>query len=170
MEEKNIPILETNSLIAAYVIVAVLLVSLNLYSNWHWVVKLVTTTLTVIFFVITYHSYSAILGWPTSREVPEQFYLHAVQVVEPERIYLWGTDLDRGMGRTVPRAYGLPYTAKLHDKVNKASRKLRKGLPVIGQVATADAISTETANGEQVNVAGDDLVFVDAPQALVPGK
>lgn len=129
-----------------------------------------TSTLTVAFFVITYHSYSAILGWPTVREVPQQFYLHAVQVAEPEKIYLWGTDLERGMGRTVPRAYGLPYTAKLHDKVNKASRKLRKGLPVIGQVAKSETVSRDVVTGEQVNVAGDDLVFIDAPQSLVPGK
>jgi len=152
------------------VLIAVLLLSLNFYSNWHWLVKIVATTLATGFFVVTYHSYSAILGWPTKREVPSQFYLHAVQVVEPEKIYLWGTDLDRGMGSTVPRAYGLAYTAKLHDKVNKASRKLRKGLPVIGQVAKTAAVTRETVNGEQINVAGDDLVFVDAPQALVPGK
>ena len=122
----------------------------------------------VFFFVVTYHSFSAILGWPTKREVPGQFYLHAVQVAEPDRIYLWGTDLDHGMGRTVPRAYGLPYTAKLHDKVNKAARKLRKGLPVIGQLAQAE--SPALGAGEQVNVIGDNLVFIDAPQALIPGK
>lgn len=155
-------------MITAYVIVAVLLLSLNLYSNWHWIVKAGTSTLVVFFFVVTYHSYSAILGWPTTREVPKQFYLHAIQVVEPEHIYLWGTDLDRGTGRTVPRAYGLPYTAKLHDKVNKASRKLRKGLPVIGQVTNTEPPGVST--GEQVNITGDELVFVDAPQALIPGK
>ena len=155
---------------AAYVLIVVLLLSLNFYSNWHWVVKAAATTLAVCFFVITYHSYAAILGWPTYREVPRQFYLHAVQVVEPEKIYLWGTDLDRGMGSTVPRAYGLVYTPKLHDKVNKASRKLRKGLPVIGQVAKSETLSRDLIRGEQVNIAGDDLVFVDAPQALVPGK
>ncbi len=120
------------------------------------------------FFVITYHSFSAILGWPTTREVPNQFYLHAVQINEPTHIYLWGTDLDRGMGQTVPRAYGLPYSAKLHDKANKAGRKLRKGLPVIGQVAQTE--SPDTTSGEQLNVIGEDLVFVDAPQALIPGK
>ena len=130
--------------------------------------KTTTTTVVVGFFAVTYHSYSAILGWPTTREVPSQFYLHAVQVAEPEKIYLWGTDLDRGMGRTVPRAYGLPYSAKLHDKVNKAGRKLRKGLPVIGQLAQAE--SPATATGEQIDAIGDDLVFVDAPQALIPGK
>ena len=149
---------------------AVLLLSLNLYSGWHWIIKAATTTLVVSFFIVTYHSYAAILGWPTKREVPQQFYLHAVQVVEPERIYLWGTDLERGMGRTVPRAYGLPYTAKLHDKVNKASRKLRKGLPVIGQVAVSAEVPGDTTESEQINVAGDELVFIDAPQALVPGK
>ena len=151
-------------------ILAVLLLSLNLYSHWHWVVKAAATTLVGAFFVVTYHSYSAILGWPTVREVPDKFYLHAVQVVEPEKIYLWGTDLDRGMGQTVPRAYGLPYTAKLHDKVNKASRKLRNGLPVIGQVEQTDGVTRDTVEGEQVNASSDDIVFVDAPQALIPGK
>jgi len=125
------------------VLIAVLLLSLNFYSHWHWLVKFVATTLAIGFFVVTYHSYSAILGWP---------------------------NLDRGMGNTVPRAYGLAYTPKLHDKVNKASRKLRKGLPVIGQVAKTAAVTRDTVSGEEINVAGDDLVFVDAPQALVPGK
>lgn len=164
------PVLESNSLVVAYVIIGLLLLSLNLYSRWHWAVKAVASTVVVGAFIVTYHSYSAILGWPTEREIPHQFYLHAVQVVEPEKIYLWGTDLDRGMGRTVPRSYGLPYTAKLHDKVNKASRKLRKGLPVIGQIEQAGAMARDSVNSEQVNVAGDDLVFIDAPQALVPGK
>ena len=145
-----------------------LLLSLNLYSNWHWIVKAATTTLVVGFFVLSYHSYPAVLGWPTTREAPDQFYLHAVQVVEPDRIYLWGTDLERGLRHTVPRAYGLPYSAKLHDKVNKAGRKLRKGLPVIGQLAPTEPPGV--LNGEQANVVGDDLVFVDAPQALIPGK
>jgi len=165
-----LPLLESNALVVAYVIVCVLLLSLNFYSRWHWAVKTVVSTLVVGFFVVTYHSYSAILGWPTSREIPNQFYLHAVQVVEPEKIYLWGTDLDRGMGQTVPRSYGLPYTAKLHDKVNKASRKLRKGLPVIGQIEQSDGATRDLVEGEQINVSGDDLIFVDAPQALVPGK
>lgn len=164
------PILESNLLVVAYVIVGLLLLSLNLYSRWHWAIKAIVSTLVVGFFVVTYHSYSAILGWPTEREIPHQFYLHAVQVVEPEKIYLWGTDLDRGMGRTVPRSYGLPYTPKLHDKVNKAGRKLRKGLPVIGQIEVTGAVARDSINSEQVNVAGDDLVFIDAPQALVPGK
>lgn len=162
------PLLETNALIAAYVIVAALLISLNLYSHWHWAVKAITSTFVVGFFVVTFHSYSAILGWPTTREVPKQFYLHAVQIVEPTHIYLWGTDLDHGMGMTTPRAYGLPYSAKLHDKANKAGRKLRKGLPVIGQVAKTG--SSRSSNNEQIHVIGDDLVFVDAPQALIPGK
>jgi len=165
-----IPVLDSNLLIAAYVIVCVLLLSLNLYSRWHWIIKAATTAFVVGFFVVTYHSYSAILGWPTQRELPHQFYLHAVQVDEPENIFLWGTDLDRGMGQTVPRAYGLPYTAKLHDRVNQASRKLRKGLPVIGQIELTEGQSRETVDAERIKVAGDNLVFVDAPQALIPGK
>lgn len=126
------------------------------------------TTLVVGFFVVTYHSYSGILGWPTTREVPDQFYLHAIQIEEPDRIYLWGTAFDRGMGQTVPRAYGLPYTAKLHDSVNKARRKLRKGLPVIGQISKD--VKPTAVSGEPLDDISNRLFFVDAPQALIPGK
>ena len=147
-----------------------LLLALNLFASWNWVIKVLTNTVVLALFFVTYHSYPGILGWPTERSVPKQFYLHAVSVDEPTKIYLWGTDLDRGLGRTVPRSYGLPYTAKRHDEVNKASRKLRKGLPVIGQAAERTGAPSANSEGDQIDVAETDIVFVDAPQALIPGK
>lgn len=165
-----VPQLDVNALIVAYVIVAVLLLSLNLYSSWNWFVKSMMNLVVVAFLVITYHSWPGILGWPTDRDLPSQFYLHAVNVDEPRRIYLWGTDLDRGLGTTVPRAYSLRYSAKLHDTVDKASRKLRKGLPVIGQVVTKAPTQADNASLEQVQANDADIEFIDAPQALIPGK
>lgn len=149
---------------------AAILLAMNLYANWHWVIKVLTNAIVVALLFVTYHSYPGILGWPTDRTLPKQFYLHAVNVDEPTTIYLWGTDLDRGLGRTVPRSYALAYTAKLHDQVNKASRKLRKGLPVIGQAAVKTGTPSAVSEGEQTDVADSDIVFVDAPQALIPGK
>ncbi len=122
----------------------------------------------VAFFWVTYNSWPGILGWPTERDLPKQFYLHAVNIDEPSHIYLWGTDLEHGLGRTTPRSYGLPYSTKLHNKVNKASRKLRKGLPVIGQVGAVAASTDQLSTLDQAQ--STDIVFVDAPQSLIPGK
>jgi len=128
LQEKIIPTLDTSALIIAYVVIAALLLGLNLNASWHWLVKTLVNGIVAGFFFITYHSWPGILGWPTERDLPQQFYLHAINVDEPNNIYFWGTDLGRGLGMTVPRSYAVPYTASLHDKANKASRKLSNSL------------------------------------------
>lgn len=149
---------------------AVLLLGLNLYSSWSWFVKITCNVVVVGFFWIVYHSWPAVQGWPTERDLPEQFYLHAVNVAEPDSIYLWGTEFTHGLAQTVPRAYRLPYTPALHDKVDKATRKLRKGLPVIGQIASVPGSRDELTTLEQTQVSDSNIVFIDAPQDLIPGK
>ncbi len=165
-----LPTLDSTGLIVAYILVAALLLGLNLKSGWNWVIKTAVNIIVVMFFWVTYHSWPGILGWPTERDLPKQFYLHAINIDEPNRIYLWGADIDNGLGRTVPRSYGLPYSAKLHDSVDKAGRKLRKGLPVIGQVVTAVAANNEVTSLEQVQTTDTNIVFIDAPQGLIPSK
>ena len=149
---------------------AALLLGLNLYSSWGWAVKSAANLAIVALCWVTYQSWPTLLGWPTTRDVPSLFYLHGVLVEEPDRIYLWGTDLERGLGRTVPRSFALDYTATLHDRVDKANRKLRKGLPVIGQVAPSGAAAAEADSIEQIGVTETDITFIDAPQSLVPDK
>ncbi len=157
-------------MIIAYIALATLLLGFNLYSYWSWTVKTLTNVVMVIFFWVIYHSWPGVLGWPTARDLPPQFYLHAVNVDEPERIYLWGTELQQGMAQTEPRAYSLPYSPALHDKVDKASRKLRKGLPVIGQISNSLSTNTDLGSLEQSQITDQQIVFVDAPQGLIPGK
>lgn len=165
-----IPQLDTTALIIAYIALAMLLLGFNLYSSWNWIVKSISNVVMVLFFAVVYHSWPALLGWPTERDLPPQFYLHAVNIAEPDRIYLWGTEFRYGMAQTQPRAYSLPYTAALHDKVDKASRKLKKGLPVIGQITSGMSTSTETSSLEQIRSNDQQVEFVDAPQGLIPGK
>ena len=165
-----LPTFEATGLIVAYVVVAGLLLSLNLHSAWSWRVKAIMNLVVVGFFWVTYTSWPGLLGWPTARELPRQFYLHAVNIDEPYRIYLWGTDLDHGLGTTTPRAFSLPYSTKLHDTVDKATRKLRKGLPVIGQVSKQAVDEEDLSLLEQTRTVDTDIVFIDAPDALVPGK
>lgn len=165
-----LPTLDAVGLIVAYVAVVGLLLSLNLYSSWHWAVKTGANLAAFALFVVTYHSWPGVLGWPTERDLPRQFYLHAVNVDEPARIYLWGTDLERGLGRNVPRAFSIPYSTRLHEQVDQVGRKLRKGLPVVGQVVPNDATEVDLSSFDQANVSDSSIVFVDAPADLLPTK
>lgn len=168
--QATLPRLDVAGLIVAYLVVAGLLLSLNLHSSWSWRIKVMMNVVVLGFFLVTYQSWPGLLGWPTARDLPRQFYLHAANIDEPYRIYLWGTDLDHGLGRTTPRSFAVPYSTKLHDSVDKATRKLRKGLPVIGQVSPPNATDADLSLLEQTQTSDMDIVFIDAPDALVPGK
>jgi len=122
-------------------------------------------------FWVTYNSVQELLGWPTRHDIPKRFYLHAANIDEPNKIYLWGTDLDRGLGITRPRSFEIDYDKGLHERVDKATRKLRKGLPVIGETGTAAANRPEMSRAEETAPVSDsDIQFIDAPEALIPGK
>ena len=164
-----LPPLDVAALTLAYVALAAATVGLALYASWHWAVKAGATLALALLGWVTWSSWPDLLGWPTEHDVPGTFYLHAAIVDEPRFIYLWGSDLGGGLGRTVPRSFAVPYDKTLHDRVGKATRKLRKGLPVIGQVNLASVAPDPAASLERVRVASD-IEFVDAPQALVPGK
>ncbi len=168
--QSAIPTANITALTVAYLLLVVLLLALNLSTPWNWVIKLAMNLLVVFFFLVTYHSWPKILGWPTERDLPSTFYLHAVAIDEPGHIYLWGADISQGLGRTVPRSYAVPYSAKLHDRVDKATRKLRKGLPVIGQVSTTAGTRADPSSLEQTPTDQLSITFMDAPQALIPGK
>ena len=165
------PTLEFAGLMTAYVVIAMLLLSLNLYSRWNWWIKILTNIVVASFFWVTYLSFPQLLGWPTTHGLPKRFYLHAINIDEPRTVYIWGTGLDRGLGRAVPRAFALPYSKALHEQSDIAARKLRKGLPVVGQInITAAAIDQQTEATAQSQARDIDVTFVDAPQALIPGK
>ena len=73
-------------LVSAYVLVAVLLLSVNLQSSWSWLVKAAVTVLTALFYVVTYLSLPQLLGWPIDGNLPEKFRLEAVLVQQPDKL------------------------------------------------------------------------------------
>lgn len=164
-------------LITAYVLIAVLLLSLNLYSNWSWKVKAGAIVITTAFFVISYLSFPPLLGWPTTQGPPERFKLVAVQVEQPDKvtgdegaIYLWVTQIEDLTAYGQPRAYKLPYSDLLHEAVIKASAKLKKDIPQLGELTEGsmrtDIQDTSRAGVETVNP----IEFYDLPDPLFPEK
>jgi hypothetical protein len=78
--------LPLTGVIASYVVIAVLLLSLNLASRWHWGVKAAAIAVTTVFFGVAYAAITGLVGWPSEDRVPEHFQLHWATIVEPDKL------------------------------------------------------------------------------------
>jgi hypothetical protein len=126
-------------LVASYVVLATLLLSLNLKSAWRWPVKAAAIGITAGFFVLAFVALQAMLGWPTEGLPPARFQLHAALIEEPDRkggpgaIYLWLSPRNAdGEIAGPPRAYALPYSRALHEAAVRAQAGLQAGRPIDG--------------------------------------
>jgi hypothetical protein len=127
-------------LAASYLVIALLLLSLNLRSAWRWPVKAGAILVTIAFLIGGFLALEAMLGWPTEATPPAKFELHAAVVHEPDRatssggaIFLWISPRDaEGPTSAPPRAYALPYSRALHEQVARAQGRLKEGRSVEG--------------------------------------
>jgi len=193
--EHRVVLLGTSGLVAAYVVVALLLLALNLNARWSWQVKALAIAVVSALYIVTYYSLPPLLGWPTDQALPKRFNLIAVHVQEPDKasgsagqIVLWVTDMAEGPRGGEPRAHRVEFTQSLHEKVEEAGNKIRKGLPQLGELreekvaahatpATATqgvqkqvgapGRPSDTTSGGQNSVA---IEFYDLPDPLFPEK
>lgn len=164
-------------LITAYVLIALLLLSINLYSNWSWPVKAGAIVITTIFYIVSYLSFPPLLGWPTSQQMPERFKLIAAHVEQPDKvsgeeggIYLWVTRIDDLTSYGAPRSYKLPYSNLMHEAVIKASAKLKKDIPQLGEL-TEGGMRVDIQDSSKAGVAVENPIeFYDLPDPLFPEK
>ena len=182
-------------LVSAYVVVAVLLLSLNLTSHWKWWVKAAAIVVTGIFFIQAYIQTYALLGWPTDTDLPRHFQVLWAKVEDPNKftgaegaIFLWVDELDEfNLPIGVPRSHKLPYTPGLADAVVKITGRIRAGMDVAGIAELADdeestssrmmkdvtAPEDLTGGQFQVDVFPDQiqtLQFEDMPPPILPDK
>jgi hypothetical protein len=165
-------------LITAYVLVVVLLLSINLYSNWSWQIKACSIIAATALFIVTYLSFPPILGWPTKQIPPERFRLIAAHVQHPDKasgssgeIYLWINRIDDLTAIGQPRAYVFPYSDAMHQAVVSAQAKMNKGIPQLGEVQDMDgpmkAVLEDPTRG---GVESLPIQFYDMPDPLFPEK
>ena len=139
-------------LAGCYAAIILLLLSLHLRSGWSWSVKTAAIGLTLPAGVGAFLAIQAQLGWPSRNALPSEFQLHAALVEEPATgnaedgaIFLWltpwekavSTD-DAGMDAAMlpdrrPRAFDLPYSRDLHQKVETMQERLARGELVTGR-------------------------------------
>lgn len=163
-------------LISAYILLALLLLSINLYSKWSWPVKAMTIIITSVFYVISYYSFPPLLGWPTSAYPPEQFRLIATHVSQPDKeqgkegsIYLWLTEIENMTDTPEPRAYRFKYSNELHEKIISVKAKLDKDIAQMGEFKKPDDMMNQV-DEQRRGVKSVKLEFYDLPDPLFPDK
>ena len=186
--EKYMLLLGEIELIAAYVVLAAILLSIALWNRVRWWIKAATIVVTFGFFFISFASVRQILGWPTSAEMPDRFELVWAFVQEPDEatqssgaIYVWAMTLPgdgpvdqaelympgaidtRVKADQRPRAYIAPYTRYLHQQVEAAKIRMVDGVRQIGVTDRKPKKPGEDAPQSQFS-------FYDRPDPILPPK
>jgi len=134
---------EILGLAISYALIGVLLLVTCLFTRLPWPIKAGAIVVTSAFYVVSFYATRGLLGWSSVDPLPSHFKLLSARIVEPHSlagdpgaIHLWVEALDddnRPSG--VPRAYRLPYTAKLVEKTEAAVKASVDGKPQGGRTA-----------------------------------
>ncbi len=128
--------------VTAYVLIALLLLSMNLTSRWRWWFKGGAIVITTLFFAGTYVAVTSMLGWPAFTGIPTRFSLLHTKIIEPDKfeggigqIFVWVEELDENNIPLVrPRAIELPYSDTLAEQLRQAQERLDGGEGVMGEM------------------------------------
>jgi hypothetical protein len=148
-----------------YVVLALLLLSLNVFSVWKWWIKAGAIVVTTACFVIAYVTISSLIGWPSRSSLPLRFSVLATRIEEPNRltgapghIYLWVEELNRNaVPDSPPRGYELPYAPQLADDTDAAQKKINSGEKVMGQSQPPGGQKTANAASNESDLAGSNM-------------
>lgn len=140
--------------VALFLVLAVLLLSLNLASLWKWWIKAGAIVITLSGMVALYFVVTGVIGWASTGAMPARFSLLATRIVEPDklsgipgRIYLWVEEVDdRQIVVSPPRAFEVPYEVEVATDIAMAQAKLEGGGKVLGEF---EATGSEEANAAQ---------------------
>jgi hypothetical protein len=146
----------------AYVVLAVLLLSMGLTSRFAWWLKGIVIVVTSAFFIEAFFATKSLLGWPGPGPLPRRFQLLWTRVVEPDpklgdpgAVYLWVEELDENnVPSGTPRSYRLKYTPPLADQSSKARDEIMAGNPQEGTADDMEGPQTATTDAKLDQAAG----------------
>lgn len=127
----------------AYALLGVLLLVICIFARIPWPLKAGAVVLTSAFYVVSFFATRGLLGWSSIDPLPPKFKLLGARIVEPHSldgepgaIHLWVEALDDdNFPSGVPRAYRLPYNARLAEKTEAAIKASADGKPQGGRTA-----------------------------------
>jgi hypothetical protein len=124
----------------AYAALGTLLLIVLLHLAIPRTAKMALVTAMTVFYAAVFFFSQSMLGWAAATAVPERFQVLWTRVVEPNpsqqspgEIYLWVEELDeRNIASGEPRAFVVPYSPTLAEKVSTAQAEIKKGNPQAG--------------------------------------
>jgi hypothetical protein len=127
----------------AYVLLSALLLLVVAYLPIPRLAKIAAILAASVFYVVVFFATQGLLGWSAPVAVPARFQVLWTRVIEPNparqepgAIHLWLEELDEAnLPSGVPRAYLLPYSAALAQRVSAAQEEIEKGHPQGGRAA-----------------------------------
>jgi hypothetical protein len=126
-----------------YALLGALLLAILVFARLAWPIKAGLIVLTSGFYVLNFFGTRALLGWSSTDPLPPRFKLLSARIIEPHSlqgdagaIHLWVEELDEdNFPSGAPRAYRLPYDAKLAEKTEAAIKASAEGKPQGGRTA-----------------------------------
>lgn len=106
-----------------------LLVSLNMRSNWHWIVKSIAIMSTLFVWIVGYSTITSYSGFPgPGTQIPTTFqflWSHERQPTNnsPGSIYMWVIP----KGEDQPRGYQIKYSKQIHLQLLAEKKKICEG-------------------------------------------
>jgi hypothetical protein len=156
----------------SYALLGVLLLAILTFAKLSWPIKASLIGVTSAFYVVNFFASRALLGWSSIDSLPPRFKLLQARIVEPHSlagdagaIHLWVEELDKdNFPSGVPRAYRLPYDARLAERTEAAVKASADGKPQGGRTADfgtggggdAEAIAREVTPTAITTTAGGD--------------
>jgi hypothetical protein len=131
------------ALAISYALIGALLLALLVYARLPWPAKAAAIVVTSGFYLVSFVGARGLLGWSSRDPLPPRFKLLQARIVEPHSvegepgaIHLWVEALgDDNRPSGIPRAYRLPYNAKLAEKTEQAIAASAEGKPQGGRTA-----------------------------------
>lgn len=145
-------------LIVTYICLITIMLWVFICSSVHVMIKVILIAVTIWYGLALYYIPSNFMGWPTIQAIPDSSRVLSIKVQEPDRnstgaIYFWLNThptekkvlliefLDPRKaflyyGKTEPKAYKLPYSRSLHERIIRALKKKSRipgGQMIIGQ-------------------------------------
>jgi hypothetical protein len=125
----------------AYVLLSVLLLAVMIRLPVPRLLKIAAIAAASVFYVVVFFATQGLLGWSAPVAVPDRFQVLWTRVLEPNpargepgAIHLWLEELDdANLPSGVPRAYLLPYSSQLAQRVSAAQEEIEKGHPQGGR-------------------------------------
>lgn len=155
------------SLAAGFIFISVLLLVLNLRTDYHWSIKAGVIAIATLFYLVTLKTLPGFYGWPTLDPLPQKFRLISHEIREPVNetdkgvIYIWAGSLDFDDSR--PRAYQMPYHPELHSRLEAAQKRIEFGHTMAGEI-------TDDADGKSATAGFPRFYFVERPKLPAKGN